>query len=57
MARRRLGKKISYLSLFELGYLIDKHEQEVANLKEQIYHQERIKQQNDDELKNQENEL
>lgn len=34
--RRRLGKKISYLSLYEYCHIVDKHENQVAELKQQI---------------------
>ena len=36
MAYHRLGKKISYLSLYEYCYIVDKHEKEVAELKQTI---------------------
>jgi hypothetical protein len=32
-ASRRLGKKISYISLYEYCFIIDKHEKEVAEMK------------------------
>ena len=32
-ARRRMGKKVSYISLYENGLILDKHEIEVAELK------------------------
>jgi hypothetical protein len=34
----RLGKKISYISLYEYSYIVDKHEIEVATLKETVEH-------------------
>lgn len=34
MARKRLGRKISYISLYEYCHLIDKHEQ-VISIKQQ----------------------
>ena len=36
MARRRLGQKISYLSLYEYAFIVDKHEEEMAQLKEKL---------------------
>ena len=36
MARRRLGKKISYLSLYEYAFIVDKHEEEMAELKQKM---------------------
>ena len=36
MARRRLGQKISYLSLYEYAFIVDKHEEEMAQLKEML---------------------
>ena len=42
-ARRRLGKKISYVALYENGLILDKHESEIADLKfqasEHLFHQ------------------
>ena len=35
-ARRRLGQKISYISLYEYCFIVDKHEREVAELKQEI---------------------
>lgn len=32
-ARKRLGKKISYIGLYDNCHLIDKHEQEIAEMK------------------------
>ena len=36
MARRRLGQKISYLSLYEYAFIVDKHEEEMAELKQKL---------------------
>ena len=36
-ARRRLGKKVSYISLYENGLILDKHETEIAELKLQMH--------------------
>ena len=36
MARRLLGKKISYLSLYEYAFIVDKHEEEMAQLKQRM---------------------
>jgi hypothetical protein len=32
----RLGKKISFISLYEYFFIVDKHEKEVAELKQKI---------------------
>ena len=33
-ARNRLGQRISYMELYKYSYIVDKHEMEVAELKE-----------------------
>ena len=35
-ARRRLGQKISYLSLYEYAFIVDKHEEQMAQLKQKL---------------------